>query len=155
MPAIGSITLVFKISLRPACRLTIVHLITPLHGTIARLNTENTNVYKILFNKIERLGDLRSIYNESETIRKHELINLVFDSNLSYENGAYRTPSMINLLSHNVLKMKEKGVVFVKKRRLFFNNLLFCALERSPIEPLIPILLFLERLDSDSKSKRK
>lgn len=41
---------------------------------------------------------------------------MVFDSNLYYENGIYRTPTMLGLLSHNHLKMKEKGLLIYEKK---------------------------------------
>jgi len=37
-------------------------------------------------------------------------------SNLYYKNGIYRTPAMFGLVSHNRLKMKEKGLLIYKKR---------------------------------------
>lgn len=40
--------------------------------------------------------------------RKREFVNLVFDSNLYYENGIYRTPTMLNTFSSNSLKIKQK-----------------------------------------------
>jgi len=43
---------------------------------------------------------------------------MVFDSNLCYENGLYRTPAMFNILSHKNLKMKEKRFLIIKKKDL-------------------------------------
>ncbi len=51
---------------------------------------------------------MRHIYTVSDTLQKREFVNRVFDSNLYYKNGIYRTPTMLGLLSHNHLKMKEK-----------------------------------------------
>ena len=41
---------------------------------------------------------------------------MMFDSNLYYENGIYRTPTMLDLVSHSHLKMKEKGLLIYEKK---------------------------------------
>ena len=41
---------------------------------------------------------------------------MVFDSNLYYEKGIYRTPAMLGLLSRNHLKMKEKRLLIYEKK---------------------------------------
>ena len=43
-------------------------------------------------------------------------MNMVFDSNLYYKNGIYRTPTMLGLVSHNHLKMKDKGLLIYEKK---------------------------------------
>ncbi len=50
---------------------------------------------------------MRHVCTVSDTLQKREFVNMVFDSNLYYENGIYRTPTMLGLVSHNHLKMKE------------------------------------------------
>jgi len=59
---------------------------------------------------------MRHVYSKSDTLQKREFVNRVFDSNLYYENGIYRTPTMLGLLSHNHLKMKEKGLMIYEKK---------------------------------------
>ena len=59
---------------------------------------------------------MRHVYTVSDTLQKREFVNRVFDSNLYYENGIYRTPTMLGLLSHNHLKMKEKGLLIYEKK---------------------------------------
>ena len=56
------------------------------------------------------------VYSTSDTLQKREFVNMVFDSNLYYENGIYRTPTMLGLVSHNHLKMKEKGLLIYEKK---------------------------------------
>src|SRR3546814_9787999 len=47
--------------------------------------------------------------------QKHMLLNGVFDRGLVYSDGAYRTPWLHPALSHNQLKMKEKGLLYVEQ----------------------------------------
>jgi len=60
---------------------------------------------KILNNLLDTFTDIKSVYHEFDTLEKREFIELVFDSNLYYENGIYRTPMILELLSVNELKM--------------------------------------------------
>ncbi|KLT65956.1 hypothetical protein AB669_07180 [Pedobacter sp. BMA] len=63
--------------------------------------------------KIERY---KSIFYQFDTLEKQEYIDLVFDSNLYYENGIYRTPTIMNLLSINYFRMRDLGVMIVNKK---------------------------------------
>ncbi len=60
---------------------------------------------------------------------------MVFDSNLYYENGTYRTPTMMELLTHNTLKMKEKELLIYNKKEGFREEIPPSAPEgiRTPI----------------------
>jgi hypothetical protein len=63
--------------------------------------------------------DIRAMYESAETICKQEFVKLGFDGNLYYENGIYRTPTMLSCLSHNNLKMREKCLLVFDKKRDF------------------------------------
>lgn len=56
------------------------------------------------------------VYTSAGTLKKREFVKTVFDNNLYYRNGLYRTPTMLNLLSHNHLKMKRKGLLIYEKK---------------------------------------
>ncbi|PLK42489.1 hypothetical protein C0V77_21010 [Emticicia sp. TH156] len=72
---------------------------------------------------------------------------MVFDQKLNYQEGMYRTPTMIDLLSHNCLIMREKGLLdYQKKKRENFSIPPLSGLNGVTIEPLIPILVFLDDL---------
>ncbi|WP_181390521.1 hypothetical protein [Sphingobacterium athyrii] len=74
--------------------------------------SENRSLaFGILENKLDMLTDLRYVYDSAETLQKREFVSLVFDNNLYYENRIFRTPTMMEILSHNYLKMKDKGLL--------------------------------------------
>jgi len=58
---------------------------------------------------------------QANIIQKREFVKLVFDSNLYYQDGIYRTPTMIDSLYHNRLIMKEKGLLVCNKKRDDFS----------------------------------
>ena len=92
------------------------HILT-LTGAIERLSTDHGKAFEILDSKLDLLSDIGYIYNKSDTLQKRSFVNLVFDSNLYYEKGIYRTPTMLDLLSHNASKMEEKGYLIYQKKR--------------------------------------
>jgi hypothetical protein len=80
--------------------------------------------FSILEDNLNLLTDMRQVYTVSDTLQKREFVNKVFDSNLYYENGIYRTPAMLGLLSHNHLKMSEKRLLIYEKKRGFLMKTL-------------------------------
>jgi len=72
---------------------------------------------KELLRHLPILSDFKTLYEKYDLIAKRELLTLVFDRKLHYENGCYRTPYINAGLSHNILKMKEKGVLFKTEKR--------------------------------------
>lgn len=63
------------------------------------------------------LADIKQVYLQSDIIQKRESVKLVFDSNLYYQEGIYRIPTMMSIFSHNYLIMKEKGLLGYQKKR--------------------------------------
>lgn len=59
---------------------------------------------------------MRAIYNKANTLQKREFINMVFNSNLYYQDGIYRTSTMMDIFANNYLEMKEKGYLIYKKK---------------------------------------
>ncbi len=88
-----------------------------LKQTIERLNTDQSNVFLILENNVNLLTDMHYVYNKSNTLQKRDFINMVFDSNLYYQEGIYRTPTMRSVFTHNTALMKEKGCLIYEKKR--------------------------------------
>jgi site-specific DNA recombinase len=89
--------------------------IIDLKGAIERLGANPGLAYTILEKNLKFLTDIPYVYSKSDTLQKREFINLVFDNNLYYHNGIYRTPTMLNIFSHNHLKMREKGYLIYEK----------------------------------------
>ena len=92
------------------------HILT-LTASIERLNINQGKAFEILESNLDLLGDIRHIYNKSDTLQKREFVNMVFDGNLYYQEGIYRTPTMMEIFSHNASKMEEKGYLLYKKKR--------------------------------------
>ncbi len=87
-----------------------------LSGTIERLSKDQGKVFDILSKHLDLLTDMRYVYSHSDTLHKREFVSMVFDNNLYYQDGIYRTPTMTDLLAHNSLLMKEKGYLIYEKK---------------------------------------
>ena len=88
---------------------------------IERLSGDYNATHKILMANVEKLTDLEFIYKNASPLDKQELVRVVFERNLYYQNGMYRTPTMIDLLSHNSQIMSEKGLLIYEKKRENFS----------------------------------
>lgn len=55
-------------------------------------------------------------------MRKGRFISMVFDNNLYYQNGIYRTPTMMEVLSLKAALMAERGYLIYEKRRDFLKK---------------------------------
>lgn len=93
-----------------------------LKASIERLSGDRNKIYDIVQRNLELLTDLKFVYTKSDTIKKQELIRLGFDNNLYYQDGIYRTPTMLEVLSHNSQVMREKGLLIYEKKREIFSN---------------------------------
>lgn len=65
---------------------------------------------------MDLLGDVRHVYSSANTLQKREFVNMVFDGNLYYQEGIYRTPTMLNIFSRNASKKEEKGYRIIQKK---------------------------------------
>ncbi|OOV19035.1 hypothetical protein [Flavobacterium sp. LM4] len=87
-----------------------------LKQTIERLNTDLSKVFLILEKNLSLLTDMHYVYNKSNILQKRDFINMVFDNNLYYQEGIYRTPTMRSIFTHNTPLMKEKGCLIYEKK---------------------------------------
>ena len=91
--------------------------ILTLQSTMERLSKDQNRAFKLLDKHLNLLTDMKYVYMQADTLQKRQFVSLVFDNNLYYQNGIYRTPTMMDLLSHNSLLMSEKGYLIYEKKR--------------------------------------
>ncbi len=99
--------------------------IITLKGAIGRYSTDQQIAFKILEKNLNQLTDMKFVYSKANTLQKREFVNIVFDSNLYYENGIYRTPTMMDLFSSNHLKMKEEKLLIYTKKEILNDRIPF------------------------------
>ncbi len=88
-----------------------------LKGAVERLSKDEGKAFDILNKHLDLLTDMRYVYTQADTMQKREFVSMVFDNNLYYQDGIYRTPTMMGILAHNSLAMKEKGYLIYENKR--------------------------------------
>lgn len=64
---------------------------------------------------LPQLASLHQIYQRANLKQKHQLLKGVFKGGLAFYDGKLRTPSVNPVFSHNLLKIKEKGLLDIEQ----------------------------------------
>lgn len=96
--------------------------------------------YQSFFNEnIHRLGNLYYHYHNSDLHTQQALVKQVFNFQLYYHDGMYRTPYIMPIFAHNALILKEKRLLEIEQPFEKSTKVLECAPNQTPIEHLIPL----------------
>jgi site-specific DNA recombinase len=87
-----------------------------LNLEVGRLGTNQDRAFDILSKNVAMLSDMKYIYQKADILAKREFIKLVFDSNLYYEKGIYRTPTMVPIFFIKAQEMSVKGYLIYEKK---------------------------------------
>jgi len=90
---------------------------------------------------------LEKLFSHATINQQHSILNEVFKQGLTFRDGAFRTPSVSPTFSHSILKMKEKGLLFIEQPLELSDGLPFSGLEGITVEHLITLLTFLDGLE--------
>jgi hypothetical protein len=112
------------------------------------LQKDENETFFILETQIEKLTDLNYLYEKASTTNKQQLIKLVFDSQLYYLEGVYRTPYIIPSISHNHLILREKQLLLIDEKALKTGQLPSSGAGGSSIELLIPLLELIKSISA-------
>jgi site-specific DNA recombinase len=95
--------------------------ILDLKRAIDRLSVDQSKAFIISQNNLSLLTDMHFVFTKSNILQKREFVSMVFDNNLYYQGGIYRTPIMRNILTHKHLIMNGKGCLVYEKKRNDFR----------------------------------
>ncbi len=73
------------------------------------------------------LTNLLEIYEKANISAKNKLVKAVFKHNLSYSEGAFRTPPINDAFALNYLNANKKGLLFVEQPLVFSGQNPFCS----------------------------
>ena len=108
--------------------------IRTLQAQIEQLSFDGSAPWKLLDTNLDKLSDMRFVYDLANTNGKQQIVKLVFDSRLYYQDKVYRTPYVMPLLTHNLLILKQKNLLVLDKKG---DNLrLSPEVELRGVEPL-------------------
>ena len=91
--------------------------ILELKGAIERYSQDPNHAFAILNKNLPLLTDMKFVYTNCNTLQKREFISLGFDNNLYYQDGMFRTPTMMDVLATKSALMAERGLLIYEKNR--------------------------------------
>ena len=86
-----------------------------LQFEIENLNDNNKKAWQRLEKVLPFLLSIKNLYRELNLGGKQRLLKEVFKAGLIFDGTCYRTPFLHPAISHNYLKIKEKGFLIVEQ----------------------------------------
>lgn len=86
-----------------------------LQQRMIELGTDQSEYWNKLNDVLPLLHDIRQTYETLDLNKKQQFLSLVFNSFLSHDGTSYRTKSLHPMFAHNVLTLKEKGLLIVEQ----------------------------------------
>ena len=111
-----------------------------LRAQLQRIGTDQGQLWFLLQNELDKLTDLHYIYETATTQQKQQLVGLGFDYSLYYQDGSYRTPSVLPVFTHNLLILKQKQLLIVETKKDFNIKVPLGGAEgsRTPVQTHLP-----------------
>ncbi|HVZ95892.1 MAG TPA: recombinase family protein [Chitinophagaceae bacterium] len=82
---------------------------------LSELETNSEAKWRLFQEQLPRLSSLQTLYNDASLSEKRIFLRQVFNSQLSYDDGIYRTPYILPLFSHNILILKQKRLLLIEQ----------------------------------------
>ena len=103
---------------------------------IERLNQDERAMFQKYYGLLDCLTDMKFLFKKCNVSDGQEFLRKVFDVNLYYSEGIYRTPTMLEPFDHNSLQMKEEGVLIYEKKGDSFSRIPSSGVEgsRTPVQ---------------------
>ena len=116
-----------------------------LRAQIEQLSQDQGAIYAKYYRVLETLTDMKFLFNKCSLSDAQEFLRKVFDENLYYSEGIFRTPTMIEPFAHNSLQMKEEGVLILEKKGDSFSRIPSGGVEgsRTPVQTSLPLAFYM------------
>jgi site-specific DNA recombinase len=113
---------------------TYSHSIYQLKEEISNLEGDNNKAWELFESELPKLNDMKFLFQNATLLQKQLFIRLVFDSQLSYYDGSYRTPKILPIFVLNTLAMKEKSLLIIDEKAGISGDILTCGPDENIIE---------------------
>jgi site-specific DNA recombinase len=71
--------------------------------------------------------NIPKVFEDSSLNQQHAIINAVFKEGLTFRDGMFRTPCINPAFAHNVLSLKQKGLLVVEQPSKDFYSISSCG----------------------------
>jgi site-specific DNA recombinase len=113
----------------------------------------------LLNEQLVKLTDLNQLYRFANILQKQQLIRQGLEQQLYFQEGVFRTPSVLSIFYRNELILREKNLLYIEKKRDFLAKIPSGGGEgnRTPVQTyspkafymLIPALIVGKRVGPD------
>lgn len=112
---------------------------------IEQLSQDQSTTYTRFYGILDSLADMKTLFKKCSLADGQEFLRKVFDANLYYQEGVHRTPTMLDALAHNALKMKEENVLVYEKKGDSFSRIPSGGAEgsRTPVQTSLPLAFYM------------
>lgn len=83
---------------------------------VEKLSRSENEFFYLLDANLQMLTNLKELFNVASLSDKQQLLNMVFDSKLYYQNRIYRTPYLMEIFHHNTLILKQKQLLILDEK---------------------------------------
>ena len=97
-------------------------------------------MFQKYYGLLDNLTDMKFLFKKCSVSDGQEFLRKVFDVNLYYSEGIYRTPTMLEPFDDNSLQMKEEGVLIYEKKGTLFQE--SPQVESRGLEPNLFVCIF-------------
>lgn len=95
---------------------------------------------------LPKLGQLHHHYQLADLHTKQAILRTVFNSQLYYSEGCYRTPYILPAFALKAATLQEKKLLIIEQPSQNSDKILGCAPLHTPIEHLTPLLTLLKHI---------
>jgi len=120
-----------------------------LQASLADLRRPVDQIWRNYKSSTSDLANLQFIYNKGSVQHKQSFVRMVFNNQLYYQEGVYRTPWIMPVFASKSAFLAEQRLLVIEQPPAETTNLAICAPSGSIIEPLFQLL----NLFSEIKSK--
>jgi DNA invertase Pin-like site-specific DNA recombinase len=78
---------------------------------VDQLSADQNEAFLLMRAELPKLTDMKYVWEKAGTLHKQSLVKTVFDSQLYYREGVYRTPYIMPIFHRNTLILKEKNLL--------------------------------------------
>lgn len=102
-----------------------------LESKVSSLQTDKSAQLADFERLLPQLMNVWELYHGATLGDKKSFVRMVFDNSLSYSGNSFRTPFLLSIFSHNMLRLNEKGLLFYRAKTASLQSV-----ELTGIEPV-------------------
>lgn len=109
-----------------------------LKNEMQKLNISQSSVYVLLEKNLDKITNIRQLYESAEVSEKQEMLRLIFADTLYFKDGLLHSKVLLPFLSSNLSAMEEKGLLLYEGEKAMHMS-------HEALNEMVPFLSFIEQ----------